>query len=180
MTPPLGVGDVLAVSTGSNWAARLIRFGERLHRIPAKDNHVVIVHHVDRAGVPWGIEGRPGGVGWADLRVYLKDPATVSNAEQPRTDEQRTQIAKAAEQMLGTEYDWTGIAADACQDLRLPVLFAEDWHGKGLPGHVVCSSFAAYVYGALGLARPDPKGGGRFVQPGDWTAFDLARGWEHK
>lgn len=173
----VGVGDVLAVRT-CGVAAAVIRLGERLHGLPGRDNHIVIAHHRDKTGVWWGIEGRPGGVGWADLRAYLTDPATVSNADQPRTGAQRQAVADTCAQMLGTPYDWTGIAADACTDLGLPDLFARDWHGRGAPGHVVCSSLAAYAHTRLGLARPDGTHGGRFVQPADWTVFDLTRGWE--
>lgn len=178
MTLTPRVGDVWAVQT-TGWAAALIRFGSRLRGRDSLDNHVVIVHHVDPAGVAWGIEGRPGGVGWADLRRYQQHPATRSNEAQPKTDGQRAQVAALAEQMLGTQYDWAGIGADAAADLGLPQLFASDWHGHGVPGHIVCSSFAAYVYGKLGLAHPD-LGHERFCQPSDWTEFDQAHAWAAK
>lgn len=172
----IGVGDVLAVRT-TGWAAWFIRLGARLHHLPDGDNHVVIAHHRDDKGVWWGVEGRPGGVGWADLRPYLSSPYTVSNADQPRTSAQRQAVADATVQMLGDAYDWGGIAADACRDLGLPALFCSDWNGKGVPGHVVCSSLAAYVHTRVGLARPHSREGGRFVQPADWVAFDLGREW---
>jgi hypothetical protein len=171
----IGVGDVLTVRTGTGWAARLIDVGAALRGKPSNGNHVVVAHHQDPAGVWWGIEGKPGGVGWADLRRYLADGYTVSNAEQPRTDEQRAHIASLVESMLGTPYDWEAIAADAMRSLGIPALFAQNWHGQGAPGHVVCSSLAAHAHRTLGLA--EPAGTDRLIIPGDWTAFSLNKQW---
>ena len=174
MTPV--VGDVWAVRTGG-WGARLIRIGEHLAGKPDLDNHIVVVHHQDPNGVVWGVEGRPGGVGWADLTKYQRDPATVTNALQPKSNEQRIQVAQIIVQMLGTPYDWAGIAVDAARDLRIPDLFAENWHGQGTPGHVVCSSLAAWAYGKVGLPHPDPKGE-RYCQPDDWTLWNRKQAWK--
>lgn len=171
-----GVGDVLTVRTGG-WGSYLIRLGERLHGLPSLDNHVVVMHHTDSAGVPWGIEGRPGGVGWVDCRPYLASKYTLTNADQPKTFVQRVAVADTVQQMLGDKYDWVGIGADACKDLDLPLLFAKDWHGKGMPGHVVCSSLAAYAYYTVGLGVPLARDGERFCQPGDWTKFIKIKGW---
>jgi hypothetical protein len=175
-TTPIGVADVLAVRTGGigGWA---IRLGAQLRGLPHDDNHVVIAHHQDPAGVWWGLEGRPGGIGWVDLRRYLDSPATVTNAAQPRTDAQRAAIAADAVAMLGTAYDWPAVVHDALTDLDLADLWSRDWNGKGAPGHIVCSSYAAWLYGRENLPRPDVTEGGRWVQPGDWAAFDLAQGW---
>lgn len=172
-------GDVWVVRT-SGWAGWWIRLGARLRGIPHRQNHVVIVHHKDSAGVWWGIEGRPGGVGWVDVSTY-RNADLVTNADQPKNIDQRAEVCHAAEQLLTTEYDWEGIAADACRDLHLPVLFARDWNQQGTPGHVVCSSFAAYVYSKVGL--PSPHDGAtvyadRWIQPGDWTRFILRRAWQ--
>jgi hypothetical protein len=170
------VGDVWAVRTGGigGW---IIRLGERLAGKPDLDNHVVVVHHQDPAGTVWGVEGRPGGVGWADLTKYAQNRATVTNVLQPKTNEQRIQIAQIMRQMLGTPYDWAGIAADAANDLSLPDLFAQNWHGQGTPGHVVCSSLAAWAYARVGLPHPH-CGGERYCQPDDWTVWNRAEGWK--
>jgi hypothetical protein len=48
------------------------------------------------------------------------------------------------------------------------------WHGT-VPGHLVCSSAAAYAYGKAGLPRPP---GDRACQPAGWDTFILTRGWE--
>lgn len=176
MNTQIGVADVLAVRTGG-WGAWAIRFGAWLRGLPHTDNHIVIAHHQDAAGIWWGIEGRPGGVGWVDMRGYLTSPATVDNREQPKTDAQRATVADAMVAAIGTPYDWAGIAADAAHDLDLPTLFAQDWHGQGAPGHVVCSSLADWGYQHADLPHPDPHDGGRFVQPADWAAFDIAKRW---
>jgi hypothetical protein len=165
----IDVGDVIAVRTGG-WAAALIRTGEFLRGIDDDDNHIAVMHHWNN-DVPWGLEGRPGGVGWVDLRVYLGSKWTVTNAAQPKTPAQRQGIAADAEAMLRCGYDYTGIFGDACIDLGLPELWPLDWHGKGSPGHVVCSSYAAYLYVKRKLAAPEPGVNDRWWQPGDW------RGW---
>lgn len=169
------VGDVLVIRTGG-WGAALIRLGAWLAHEPDQWNHVAVVHHKDSAGVWWGIEGRPGGVGWVDVRGYLNDKRTISNAAQPRTPAQRLMVTSTVQQMLGTEYDWVGIGADACADLSLPALFAQDWKGGGAPLHVVCSSLAAYAQRKAGLHYPliHPD---RFCQPDDWAAFIEKAAW---
>ncbi|MCW2901845.1 MAG: hypothetical protein JWO67_4110 [Streptosporangiaceae bacterium] len=173
----VGVGDVLAVKTGGIGGA-LIRFGAWLRGLPHGINHVVIAHHLDDKGALIGLEGRPGGVGWVDMRDYLASPATVSNADQPKTDEQRYTVAKHAEAMLRAPYDWPAIVADAGCDLGLPSPDDLDWNGNAAPLHVVCSSYAAYLYRIAGLARPGPTKGGRFVQPADWAQWDAKKGWQ--
>lgn len=175
----IDVGDVLTVRT-NGWAAAVIRLGERLCRKPNLDNHVVIAHHIDAHGTPWGIEGRPGGVGWADLRHYLASPNTRHNAAQPKTDAQRAEIAAHAADMLGTAYDWRAIAWDAFAWMRPNIdrLYARNWRGQGAPGHVVCSSFAAYLYRRVALPRPAINTE-RYCEPGDWQKFIDSKGWQH-
>lgn len=168
-------GMVLAVQT-TGWAAAVIRMGEEVSGKPNIDNHVVVVHHLDNNGVWWGVEGRPGGVGWADLRKYLGHPQTVANVGQ-HLGIAGPQIATQAALMLGTAYDWQGIAADALNDLHINDLFAQNWQGQGAPGHVVCSSFAAWLYEHFGLAHPS-LGRERFCQPSDWTKFIEDKGWD--
>jgi hypothetical protein len=46
-----------------------------------------------------------------------------------------------------------------------------------MPGHVVCSSSAAWAYRVNGLAAPE-LGGGRFTEPADWDAFITEAPWE--
>jgi hypothetical protein len=182
----VGVGDVLAVSTAANWAAKLINIGQVLRGLPGMNNHVVVAHH-HRDGKWWGLEGRPGGVGWAPLDKYLADPRTTSNFEQPRTKEQRLSIARRAEAMIGDSYDWAAIAADAFTALNIRLLYAANWanpapgttpgdYRAGSPDHVVCASYAAWLYAAEGLTHPR-VGQERYCYPADWTRFNMDEVW---
>lgn len=172
----IGPGDVIAVRT-TGIGAWLIRLGARLRGLPGSVNHVVIVHHLNDQGRWIGLEGRPGGVGWVDCTNYVASPATVDNREQPKTEAQRYLVAKAAEKLIGVAYDWTAIVADTAYDLGLPRPDDLDWYGSQQPLHVICSAYAAWCYREVGLARPGPSDGGRFLQPADWAAWDLAKGW---
>lgn len=174
-TPLLRPGTVF-VTRSSGWAARLIRLGAALLGKPNLHNHVALYHHTTD-GVPWGIEGRPGGVGWVDMRRYLKDKHTIDNRDQPdlsRSD--GAAIAASMEALLGTKYDWVAITDATRAALHLPDLWREDWHGQGVPGQMVCSSAAAYFYGTHGFARPG-NGDERHVKPADWTEHILLKQW---
>jgi hypothetical protein len=176
ITAPPHPGDVLVID-GTSDTAKLIELGAVLQGKPAA-SHVAVMHHVDAAGVPWSIEGRPGGVGWADARAYLRDPRTLANSTQPKTPAQREQVCALAVKLLGTPYDWQGgIAEDAMNALGLGALWAEKDPATGLaPAHVVCSSLAAWVYDRVELAAPKPADW-RHTTPGDWGAFILAAKW---
>lgn len=176
MTDFLGVGDVLAVKTSTGITEKLIDIGAVLRGEPTYANHVAVMHHYTD-GVPWGLEGRPGGVGWVDLRRYIVDPHTVMNFHQPKTKDQRDEIGQLAPKMLGTKYDWEAIADEALLAFHLPSLFTRDWKGQGVPGHVICSSFAAWLYTHVGLPCPtaDPT---YLVTPADWVEFILSNGWQ--
>lgn len=164
-------GDLLLVRTGG-LAGRLIRLGAALRDQVNLDNHVAVVHHVDQSGTVWAVEGRPGGVGWVDASHYLNSRWGLNNARQDKTDEQREAIAKVVVGMLGTPYDWEGIVADAMTAIDAQALWGQDWHGQGAPGHVVCSSLAAYAYDKVGLAWPREHSV-RMTTPADWEDFVL-------
>ena len=174
MTEPQ-IGDVLVVGSGKSWSSRLIRVGQALRGQPCTGNHVAILHHFTD-GVPWALEGRPGGVGWVDARRYIRDKRTVTNAEQPKTDEQREALATLCEAMIGTKYDWLAIKDNALESLGLEPLWTYDWDGKGVPGQVVCSSYAAWAYTKVDLAHPRP-GRERHVFPSDWSEFCFDSLW---
>jgi hypothetical protein len=167
-------GDVLAVR-GGGLAAAIIRFGAALRGQPNLDGHIAVAHHVT-GSVTWCIEGRAGGVGWRDARDYLASGWTVTNAAQPKTPAQREAVCAAVKAALGTPYDWEGIAKDAADALGLPALWASRKWGTSPPGHVVCSSLAAWAYGKAGLARPlvhpMPE-----TTPADWVEFVMTRGY---
>lgn len=167
-------GDVLAIRTSGD-AAWWIRFGAAIRNQPNLSNHIAVVHHTDDKGTVWAIEGRPGGVGWVDCGKYLKSPALLTNAEQPKTDQQRVTVCKTMEALLGTPYDWQAIIVDGAEDLGVKVAgWSPDWKTGEVPGHVVCSSAADYAYFKAGLACPIH---GREVQPSDWDTFILGKGW---
>jgi hypothetical protein len=169
-------GDVLTVWDNRNpLPAWLIRVGSWLSGHPGRADHVVMAHHIDDAGTQWGIEGRPGGVGWVDLATY--PVVTSTNADQPKTDEQREALCALAKGMLGTPYDWVGIAADAMMALYMHRLWLAKDFGDAAPAHVVCSSAWDWGYEHLGLASPGGTDGTRWTTPADWERWDLAAGW---
>lgn len=170
-------GDLVVVRTPGIFAG-VIRFGEKLQGKPNLRNHVAVLHHT-ADGVNWYLEGRPGGVGWRGFKVggdlYADSKWTIDNAAQPKTDAQRQVVCMSMLRMLGAPYDWAAIEGDAAQALRMPVLW-DRWTGY-MPGHVVCSSAAAWAYSEGHLAAPE-FGGGRFTEPADWDAFITRREWE--
>jgi hypothetical protein len=175
-------GDIFAVRSPGT-AGRLIRFGAALRELvtgsaePNLDNHIAVVHHTDKAGTLWVLEGRPGGVGWRDAGDYLKSPWTVTNVGQPKTDAQRKQICGITEAMIGTAYDWAAIAEDGALAFGLKDIWTEKASGQ-VPAHIVCSSLAAYAYDKAGVPAPAGPGDYRHVSPADWTAFILSGRWE--
>lgn len=170
--------DIIVVRT-NGIAAKIIRLGERIQGKPDLHNHVAVLHHITIDGVAWFLEGRPSGFGWhieriGDPKGYLSSPFTVSNAAQPKTSRQRDIVLADMVEMIGKPYDWEAIEADAATALHMPELWPQ-WTGQ-MPGHVVCSSSAAWGYEKAALLAPK-AGGGRFVEPADWDVFLNARGW---
>jgi len=173
--PALQPGDVLAVRMGG-WAGRLIRLGAALRGLPDLDAHIAVMHHADAQGTAWAIEGRPGGVGWADAAAYLASPWTMTNIAQPKTGPQRAAVCQVMEAMLGTPYSWSAIAGDAAVALGLKDIWSEKVNGT-LPGGIVCSSLAAYGYDRAGLTAPGP-GDYAHVTPGDWLQLIITNRWQ--
>lgn len=172
-------GDVVVVRTSSPFAW-LIRLTQRIQGKPDLRNHVAILHHITQTDVAWFLEGRPTGLGWHAERIgldsgYLTSKWTITNAAQPKSARQRAEICKAMRGMLGSPYDWEAIEADAAQTLHLPELWPQ-WGGK-MPGHVVCSSSAAWAYRVKGRLAAPEIGGGRFTEPADWDEFITRCGW---
>jgi hypothetical protein len=167
--------DIVAVRTGG-WAGTAIRFGQALLGKPNLDNHIAIAHHLDTSGKFWWLlEGRPGGVGWADSRKY-KTALMVNNCGQPgRSAGDRARVADAAKAMIGTKYDWQAIADDTLRSFRMPDLWADSWKEGVAPAQVVCSSYALYLYGIVNWDRPLVHA--RDCEPGDWTQWSLSKGF---
>lgn len=180
MTQEIGIGDVLCTRS-SGWPVFFIRLGAALLDRPNTVNHVIIVHHRDDNGTLWGIEGRPSGVGYVELGRHLKSAYTLNNAEQPKTEGDRFLIAKAAEKLLKAPYDWYGIFQDAllwANKTNVRRMINKDWGDEHKPPtHVVCSSFADWVYDYCNLPSPG-KRFDRNVSPGDWAKFIIEKAWK--
>lgn len=168
-------GDLVCVRSKTGLAGRLIRLGAALQDRPNLQNHVA-VHTHDKDGIPWGVEGKPGGVGWVDMRRYLADAQTLTNIGQPKTAAQRQLVTAVCTALVGTPYDWPAIAADAAAAIGMAGLLS-DRHPGLVPGHVVCSSLAAWAYDKAGLLAPKPPPEWRTVTPADWTALLLEHRW---
>lgn len=175
-------GDIVVVRTPGGFPTPQwwIRLGAALQDKPNLDNHVAMMHHYDSQGVPWGLEGKPGGVGWVDMRGYIASPFTVNNCAQPgRSAMQRSQAATLEVSMIGTRYDWQAIGGDGLMDLHVRLWNnQEDFHGLK-PGAVVCSSFGAWVYERMSWPHPD-TGTERVCQPADWELFCTSHGYSVK
>lgn len=168
-------GDVLLTRSPGIWT-RLIRLGAALRDEPNLDSHVAIAHHVDASGTLWCLEGRPGGAGWRDASAYLASPWTVTNSAQAKSTQQRDAVCKTAEAMTGTQYAWSAIIEDAGLAFGLKDIWAKKADGQ-VPGHIVCSSLAAYAYDRAGLAAPEPSDF-RHVTPGDWLSFVITHHYQ--
>lgn len=140
-------------------------------------NHVALFTHVDTEGQPRGLEGRPGGFGWVNLTAYLADPATICNADQPKTPDQRETVVRLAQTAVGLPYDWKAILAMAAGSAGLPFRLQE-WPEDGVPSHMVCSSAADYFYEAAGLPNPGGYRKTRGTDPNDWSLFILGKLWQ--
>jgi hypothetical protein len=178
----VGVGDVITVRT-KGLAAWFIRLGAKMQGKPNRTNHVIIVHHQDDAGLWWGIEGRPGGIG--DVQItsgMLRGAHTNTNDAQPKTEAQRYLVAVAAEQVKGTPYDWASIRHHVWAALTAKLAWDsvlignQDWPEGKVPAQMVCSSFAAWAYEKVGLPTPNAKRT-RMISPGDWDWFIDTKAW---
>jgi hypothetical protein len=181
-------GDVLAVA-GGGAAGWLISVGQALAGKPSLAQHVVVVTHQDKTGRWMGIEGRPGGVGPRDITPFLSDSRVRSNYLQSRANDrgQLTAFLAGCAKSLGLQYDWVGITEDIdnviVPDLSSVIDHLWRWpSNKGiLPGHVVCSSLAAMLYGlpAVGWKHPD-LGKERQCLPADWWNWNDGEQWLKK
>lgn len=168
----IDVGDVIVTREGLWIISLAIRFGAWLMGLPAHVNHVIIVHHKDQVTGHWiGIEGRPSGTGWVDIETRLDHPLTNANTAQFKTKEERYLIARAAETLVNTSYDWFAIAEATREALRLRALAAFEWPDDAVPGAVICSSLADWAYERVGLENPGGSTMTRFTTPGHWDAF---------
>jgi hypothetical protein len=177
-------GIVLTINSGNSPEDELIRLGSALLDEPNLANHIAVLIRQDAKGTWWALEGRPGGVGWADATRYLNNKLTISNQHQPLTDLQRTGpsgICNWMERLINSSYDWDAIVGDGFRDLHLPVL-PDPWTEKvgknGLvAGHVVCSSAAIFAYVMAKAAHPEYTDAAH-EEPSDWVKFILANSYQ--
>lgn len=168
-------GDVLVVAARS--AVMLALTGwiwllQRRVRRYARWNHIAVYHHTDDAGTQWSIEAQPGGVAWRRVDTLGR---VMTNADQPKTDEQRAIIAAGVASMLKMPYDWTAIEADAFRNLAdSGVSWTMEWDGDRPPVHVICSSLASYWQWQAKLAGPHSWK----TEPPEWAMFVDRRGWQ--
>lgn len=172
-------GDVLVIAD-SKWASWWIRLQARLLGKPCTWNHIAIMSHIDAGGTAWVIEGKPSGVGWVLAAKYIDHPATIHNADQPKTAEQRAAIVQGARTLIGTHYDWLAIAELGGEILRINALWRRwrEWGEDTPPIAVICSSLADHLYERAGLANPGGLAETRFTDVGDWAQWIEARGWQ--
>jgi hypothetical protein len=175
-------GDVL-LTFSEGWGSFLIRLGAFLQRKSSLHNHIALYTHTDAAtGIPWGLEGRPGGFGWRDLRGYLTAPATISNAWQPdRSDPDRAALVERMKTLIGVAYDWQAIAVMGAEvfdhratDLIEPGL---DWPDGHPPPFVVCSSAIDWGYEDRGWTNPGGLERTRWTTPADFTQLIVSHRW---
>lgn len=173
-------GIVLAINSGNSLADEAIRLGSALINEPNLANHIAVLTHKDAKGTWWALEGRPGGVGWADATGYLNNKYTISNQKQPLNPSQRGIICSAMQGLINMKYDWVAIVGDGMRDLHLPVL-PDPWAVKDksgiISGHVVCSSAAIYAYAKAKASRPDYTDDAH-IEPSDWVKFIIENNYQ--
>lgn len=175
-------GDVLVTATHDvgGW---LIRLRSKLQGKPSLHNHVAVFTHCDTASRARGLEGRPGGFGWADLTEYINHPATITNSWQPaRSDADRAVLVDKLTAMVGTPYDWYAITMLGAELLdqraaRLAERIGEFKEGRP-PSHVMCASAIDWAYEDRGWPNPGGLEVTRWTDVDDWTSWITEHGWQ--
>lgn len=178
-TSVLKPGDVVIVGMGI-WIIRVLIWIQAIMTGKAKyrqDGHVIVVTHRDTEGRLWGIEGRPGGIGWA-LMDKLAGHYGLSNAEQPKDAAQRSKIVETMKTLLGTKYDYDAYLQIALQTIGINTTWT-DFRGNDVPAHFICSAVADYVYEDLELPNPGGYKVTRLTTPAEWGEFIDKKQWEN-
>lgn len=176
-TSKLLPGDVVVVEMGI-WIIRVLIWIQAVLTGKAKyskNGHVIVVTHRDEEGRLWGIEGRPGGIGWAELDKRAGKYG-ISTVDQPKSDEQRAKIVDTMKSLLGTRYDYGAYLVIALRTIGISPRWT-DYNGKDVPVHYICSAVADYVYEDVGLANPGGIEITRFTTPAEWAVFIDTKGW---
>lgn len=178
-------GDLL-LTFSEGWGSWLIRLQAMILRKPSLHNHIACYTHTGADGIPRGLEGRPGGFGWKDLRGYLVAPGTISNAWQPgRTAADRAIFVEKMTALIGTPYDYEAIAVagaevfDRMSRVKAAELIekASEWPEGRPPSQVVCSSSLDWGYEDRGWVNPGGLARTRWTVPADFTELIVANRW---
>lgn len=171
-------GDVIVTEMGV-WIIRILIWIQAILTGKSKyrqSGHIIVFTHVDTEGRYWGIEGRPGGVGWAQLDKRSGKWA-LTNVDQPKDAAQRSKIVETMKELIGTKYDYSAYVAIALQTVGITTEWT-DFKGNQVPTHVICSAVADYVYEDVGLDNPGGYRITRFTTPAEWAEFVDKREWE--
>lgn len=177
-TSKLMPGDVVIVEMGilivriMIWIQAVLT-GRAKYR---KSGHVIVVSHRDNEGRLWGIEGRPGGIGWADM-TKRDGKWGISNVEQPKTDEVRVQLVDSMIALLGSTYDYPAYLSLALDLVGISTHWT-DHKGDSVPSSYICSAVADQIYENNGLANPGGNDRTRFTTPAEWAEFIDKKEWE--
>lgn len=173
-------GDVVIVEMGVpfvRWLVWLqaILTGRAKYR---KNGHVIVVSHRDEEGRLWGIEAQAKGIGWT-LMDKRHGKYGISNAEQPKSDEDRHVIVETMKNLLGTSYDYLAYVDIALQTLGITRQWT-DFQGNDVPVHFICSAVADYDYEERGLPNPGGFKVTRYTTPAEWAEFIDKKQWEQQ
>lgn len=164
MTP--APGTYACVRTGGFYAW-LIRVGTR-----SAYNHAFIVHTDGRI-----IEADPGGARWSTLDAY-KNHQLLYDVSEPMTPQQRAQVCKRAETLIGTPYGWTDIARLALRCLGLKW----GWLTRAANNEraMICSQLVAACGDSAGLDWNCGREAPAAVTPGDLATRIGREPWQPK
>jgi hypothetical protein len=177
-TSMLKPGDVVIVEMGI-WIIRWLIIIQAFLTGKAKykqSGHVIVMTHVDSEGRVWGIEGRPGGIGWADM-TKRNGKWGLANVDQPKDLVQRSKIVETMKTLLGTKYDYDAYLQIALNTVGINTNWT-DFNGDDVPSHFICSAVADYVYEDVGLVNPGGMKITRLTTPAEWGEFIEKREWE--
>jgi hypothetical protein len=170
-------GDVVITEMGI-WIVRLLIWIQALltgNLKYAKSGHIIVVSHRDAEGRLWGIEGRPGGIGWVEMDKRAGHWG-VSNVDQPKSADQRDKIVNVMKSLIGSRYDYAAYIILALDAVGISQKWT-DYTGQDVPVQFVCSAVAGYVYEDVGLDNPGGMEITRFTVPAQWARFIDEKVW---
>lgn len=176
-TSILKPGDVVITEMGI-WIVRILIWIQAVltgHAKYGKSGHIIVVSHRDTEDRLWGIEGRPGGVGWVNMDKR-NGKWGLSNVDQPKSDEDRYVIVETMKQLIGTRYDYLAYLDLALATIGITPQWT-DFVGNDVPEHVICSAVSDYVYETRGLPNPGGKEITRYTTPANWAEFIDKKAW---